>query len=390
MKHHWQLLAIGLLGAILLLPNLFPTEHGAALPSVADSWSSVVNLRSGNNYLASVHASLLPNGKILLNGKSSPNLIAADTGPTLTDFMLTPTPVGQTLPADSYATMMSAPVEIVPPGVIAPPWQYFDALLCSGHAFMNDGTLFTAGGTRWIYNSSTAVTYDMGLSYATKYAPLTNVWTKVSGYMKGTGAAFPSSSMRWYPTVTHLGDSRMLVTAGSELLTASTGQYYTNRSVEAYNPASDSWQVLSTHSESPTEIWNRDYTQLAQLPRKIFNSDILMFGEYGVPVFMALNPTSTPRWFVSNNKRPDTQPGQVPNYSASSVLLPLRATDGDWGYSNGSMLIAGGLFNTSHETNVDVYDPGTDSWRPRVDSGTHRHHPATVILPHARIAIIRG
>lgn len=374
---------------MLLLPALFPAQHSAALPSVADSWSNTINLRSGSNYLPPIHASLLPNGKILMNGKSTPTLIAASSGPALLDFMFTPTPVGQSLPTESYATIVSAPLEIPPPGVVAPPWQYFDALLCAGHAYMNDGTLFTAGGTRLIQNTASSSLYDMGLGYATKYNPLTSSWTKVSSPMLGTGT-ISSSSLRWYPTVTHLGDSRMLVTAGTELLVASLGQYYINRSVEAYNPSSNSWQVLSTHSESPAEIWNRDYTHVSQLPRKFFGSDILMFGEYGIPVFMNLNPTSTPKWFVSTSKRPDTQTGQSSNYSASSVLLPLRANDGDMGYANGSMLIAGGLFNSSHETNIDVYDPSTDSWKPRIDSGTHRHHPATVILPDARIAIIGG
>jgi hypothetical protein len=113
----------------------------------------------------------------------------------------------------------------------------------------------------------------------------------------------------------------------------------------------------------------------------------MAMGQAGVPCLM----TTAGAWQVrSASGRPGTAPGEMPNICESGTMLPIRLANGAWGYSNGSILIAGGLDGTSHAHHVDVYDPVADTWRPRLDVGTHRHDPATVVLPDGRVLILNG
>ena len=69
--------------------------------------------------------------------------------------------------------------------------------------------------------------------------------------------------------------------------------------------------------------------------------------------------------------------------------MPIRLNDFEWGYTNGSILLAGGSHGTDYEESVDVYDPVLNSWR-ELDMGIGRHHPSTVLLPDGRILIVAG
>ena len=91
--------------------------------------------------------------------------------------------------------------------------------------------------------------------------------------------------------------------------------------------------------------------------------------------------TAANPWQVETVARPGTVMGQDPNHGTSTLLLPIRAIDGQWGYANGTVLMAGGSHNTSHEQHVDVYDPVAKAWKPRIDMGVLRHHPPTRTRP---------
>jgi hypothetical protein len=115
------------------------------------------------------------------------------------------------------------------------------------------------------------------------------------------------------------------------------------------------------------------------------------------PLFLYLDKDQN-SWFRTGKFRPgakeyiDASAPQVvfPNFSSSSALLPLRLPEDSWGYSNGSILYAGGKKGTPLESHVDVYDPGTNAWRPSIPMHGPRHHPATVLLPDGRILILNG
>jgi galactose oxidase-like protein/glyoxal oxidase-like protein len=118
-----------------------------------------------------LHIHLLPTGKILAWGKyesdgsmGMPRLWDPSVGPPTTALMV---------PADTM-------------------------LFCSGHALMADGRLMVAGGHK---------KDDRGLDVTNIFDPATESWTPGLPKMaKG----------RWYPTVTTLGDGRMVTLAGRD------------------------------------------------------------------------------------------------------------------------------------------------------------------------------
>jgi hypothetical protein len=124
--------------------------------------------------------------------------------------------------------------------------------------------------------------------------------------------------------------------------------------------------------------------------------DALVMGESSAPVLFG---TDLPgHWFTRLVPRPGTTlfgDGTArivaPNYGASTAMLPIRVQNGQWGYFNGAVLVAGGAYATPNEHSIDVYDPITNAWRlPRLDMEVRRHHPSTVLLPDGRILVIAG
>ena len=145
--------------------------------------------------------------------------------------------------------------------------------------------------------------------------------------------------------------------------------------------------MVSDVGDTPPGIFNPDYTHPVVLPTPLAGFDLLMFGADGVPHFLNSN---TGAWLVGHSGRPGTLPDEGPNVGASSALLPVRLESGEWGYANGSMLIAGGDHHTSHQGRIDVYDPVADTWRPRIRVRARRHHPTATLLPDGRVAVVAG
>ena len=346
-----------------------------------DAWSSKVTWRTDAGwYAAPIHATLMPDGRILFIGS------ARDTeDPTLPNqsegfiFMMTPTPAGQPVPAETTVSPMSLPYD--DPGTFTPPWYTVDDLTCAGHTLTGDGKFFSAGGTAARFDPATGATEIDGLTYAMTSDGTS--WTRVPADMLGLGSL--GQPRRWYTTCTRLAGGRILVTGGDEQVLPVLNL---NLSTEVYDPSTGAWQVTSAHAASPSEIWNSDYSHVFQLPSPVGGRDILMFGSVGVPVLHSASGPSP--WLVQTQPRPGTLQNQEPNHGASTSLLPIRAADGEWGYANGTVLIAGGQHNTTHQSSVDVYDPVSNQWRPRLDMQTPRHHPSTVLLPDGKVLIVAG
>lgn len=363
-------------------PSLEPALQRAV--SFADFWSSHVTWRTQIHrriwYPTPIHAALLPNGKVLLIGWARRVADPIDNARRTTCvFTMAPTPLGQAVPIHKNVDAMHVPVDV--PVTNPAPWFVGDDLSCAGHTLTSDGTFFSAGGSR-SFGSFLDGDFNMvGLPYAMTYDGAG--WTRIPAEMQGS--AILGSPSRWYPTCTRLADSRILVTAGFDLVLPSLSF---NLSTEIYDPATGAWHLLSAHDAAPPEIGNYDYTHAFQLPSPIDTFDVLMFGQDGVPVLMATSGSQ--RWNVRGSARPGTQPGEAPNEGASTALLPIRIRDGEWGYHNGSVLIAGGEHETTHEHHADIYNPIADSWSSRLDLGIRRHHPAVVLLPDGKILVIAG
>jgi galactose oxidase len=133
---------------------------------------------------APVHAHMLPTGKVLFYEKDNALIWDPDTG-SLT-----------TTPKAGYN------------------------LFCNGHAFIEDGKLFLAGGH---------ITFAEGVANASYYDPFSNRWTNLPAMNAG----------RWYPTNVTLADGNVAVMSGA--IVPGTN----NNTPQVWEVESGSWRTLS-------------------------------------------------------------------------------------------------------------------------------------------------
>ena len=361
-----------------------------------DAWSERVTWRAYDGFYASgVHATLMPDGRILFIGfeRDTEDPLAA-TQIRRSAWIQTPSPAGSVLPAEIVIENLTQPVEYdftfvgytgrcaLGPGKFTCLTFGSDDLFCSGQTLTADGDYFSVGGTRALYHLSSGETDVIGIPYATRFDGTD--WTRLTAEMTSIGSS--GQTGRWYPSVMRLHDGRLLVMSGYDVVLPVPAL---NISVELYDPGADAWTELSPHGASPFEIFNPDYTHPMLLPEPVGAYDVVMFGQDGLPVLFDVD--ATPHWFLSSQERPESGlPDATPNVGASTVMLPIRVADGEWGYSNGSVLLAGGTHLSTHQESIDVYDTVQDAWLPRRSMGVPRHHPSTTILPDGRILVVAG
>jgi hypothetical protein len=347
-----------------------------------------------------VHATLLPDGRVMLFPTTGVHARAA---------WFRPTPIGEPLPAVVTLNGDHVPVDVDPPFSYTDPVTgnrlYIEETpFCSGHTLTADGDIFAAGGTLLYQlfeaSSETTVNYIYGMPNVTRYSFATGTWSRGEN-MRGTGET--GSILRWYGTVTRLSDERMLVSSGYELAGVQVrrpGQQTEhhpgtqNRSIEVMLPAGGG-TVVSTHSETPREVWNPDYTHAFQIPYGlplVPENTLLMFGDAGVPVYFFPDAAPGSRWItLSGAPRPGQGSGlDAPNHGTASVMLPIRANNFEWGYANGSVLQAGGGRESAMERSIDFFELSTGSWAQGIDLGVRRRFPATVLLPDGKVIVVSG
>jgi len=382
--------------------------------TVADEFSSPITWMTRDGmYAAPVHVAHLPSGELLLVGRTRDTFEpqnktrGGDAVFTMTPSLNTP----NILYVDNIEPTIPFEYRLQP---VTPPWaggSLFagnDTLYCAGQTLTADGKVIFLGGTRSYYNSTEV--HHVGLPYSLTYDGTS--WERVPGYFQGLGflgsvysKLFPQEVLtwRWYSTGTRLADDRILITGGfdyvlgdlSDLLRSLTGMPGTpNVSVEIYDPATKTYDLLVDVDTAPMLLWNRDYTHTFQLPVEINGQyDVMMFGEFGAPVLFS---TKTPAHFEQPGMagvrpiRPNSTIASRPNNGASTVLLPLRVNNGEWGYNNGSVLMAAGEDGIPQGHLADIYDPVANKWLPSIDLIRNRHHASTILLPDGKVMIIEG
>ena len=346
-----------------------------------------------------VHGTLLPDGRVMLFATTNHHARAA---------WFRPTPIGQALPASVTLTGDHVPVDVDPPFSYTDPATgnrvyVEETLFCSGHTLDADGGIFVAGGTL-LYSlfeaaTQTTVNYIYGMPNVTRYSAASGTWSRGEN-LRGTGQT--GSIMRWYGTVTRLSDARMLVSSGYELAAVQVRrpnqpvEHHAgtqNRSIEVMLP-NGGGSVVSTHNETPREVWNPDYTHAFQMPYGpplVPANTILMFGDAGVPVYFFPDQPQGGRWLtLSGAPRPGTRSTDAANHGTASVLLPMRANNFEWGYANGSVLQAGGGRESQMERSIDFFEIATATWGQGIDLGVRRRYPASVVLPDGKVMLVSG
>jgi hypothetical protein len=275
------------------------------------------------------------------------------------------------------------------------PWDMF----CNGMVVLHDGRVLINGGN---------LQYDpfFGEPRNAVFDPATHVFTAVQNMAHG----------RWYPTVTTLGDGRVMTFSG--LLetggTNSTVEIYTvgsgwsqefpagwtpplyprmhlntdgrvfyagsGRGSRFFNPATNSWTaVVATTLYTGTRSYGTSVL-LPLTPANGYRPRVMILGG-GSPATATTEiidlSAATPVW---QNGPPMSQP----RIQMSATILP-----------NGRVLAVGGSRNNEDaltaSRNADLYNPATNTFSP---AGANLHprlyHSASLLLPDATVLLIGG
>jgi len=357
---------------------LFSGCHRAA---ATDSWGPVIELRDDSNFrpegkppggwwVTPIHANLLPDGKVLITGWSRRDKTECKEGGTRkngTTFILNP---------DSLA---ASPLSVHPidEGGKGPD----DVLYCSGHAPLSDGRVLFTGGSSY-KNLGRPEQIETGLDYGRIYDPAGNSFKRIDAPM--TGGPPGHEGIRWYPTMTRLPDSRILVTGGfSQCCSVS----FANKSIEIFDEMKLSqgkppWELVASDDDAPAELAPDflDYPHVYLLPKAVITAQgagypLAITGAAGkIFLFRYAEGVKGRDRFLAPPK--GSRPGGAAG--ATGALLPT-----------GEILIAGGTDDPAAASRADFYNPGTDSWTS-LDTGISRFHPAGVLLPDGTVLIVNG
>src|SRR2546427_3999150 len=347
-------------GAILVAVGLagFGVQDLLAQASVQGQWRTLSLLMPINP----VHLAVTHNGKVL---------IVAGSGnvATETNFRTAVWDLG----ANSIATQSLA-------------WDMF----CNGMVALPDGRLFINGGN---------LQYDPfhGELRSSAFDPVLGVFTDLEKLAHG----------RWYPTVTTLGDGRVMTFSG---LTETGG---TNTAVEIYTVGSG-WSAEYAAGWTPP-LYPRMHLMTdgnifysgSGTGSRIFNTSTKTWSgvvattnssvtrTYGTSVMLPLTPANgyRPRVMILGGGNPAT---------ATTEIIDLAASPLQWQYRpsmsqppiemnatilpNGKVLATGGSTNdedtATASLNADLYDPNTNSFSPAGANAYPRlYHSGSLLLP---------
>lgn len=327
--------------------------------------------------IVTLHMHLLPTGKLLAWGKfESDGVTMGD--PRLWDPAAgTPQATARRVPADTM-------------------------LFCAGHAFMPDGKLMVSGGHKLD---------DRGLDVTNIFDPATETWSHGLPKMaKG----------RWYPTVTELGDGRMVTVAGKDTSkstvlipeiwengawTQLTGAslilpYYPRdflapdgRIFMAGERTKSRWLDVNagggqgSWTNGPDHIWpfNREYGSAVMYD----TGKILYVGGGGDDKWDTLDnkstvPTETAEKIDITQTGATWQPAgslPTPRRHLNATVLP----DGQVLVTGG---VSGGGFNdlSTAQHAAEIWDPATNNWTTLASNAvTRAYHSVSILLPDATV-----
>ena len=221
-------------------------------------------------------------------------------------------------------------------------WDMF----CNGMTVLPDGRVFVNGGN---------LRYDpfLGEPRNAAFDPVTETFTDLQSMAHG----------RWYPTVTTLGDGRVMTFSGL----SETGG--TNTAVEIYTPGSG-WSP-----EFPAGWTPPLYPRMHLLP----NGNVFYAGSgRGSRIFN----TATRTWSAVVAT---TNHGVNRTYG-TSVLLPLKASDG---YKPRVMIFGGGNPGTNTTEIIDLSLPAP-SWQYGPPMSQPRIELNATLLPSGKVLVVGG
>jgi len=358
----------GLIGLLLAVSSTTPALRAQA--GSVGQWATLPYVMPINP----VHSALMNNGKVLI--VSGSGNVAAETNFRYAVL---------DLQAETVAVTYSQP------------WDMF----CNGMVVLSDGRVFVNGGN---------LKYDpfWGHKKNAVFDPATGFFTDVQDMAHG----------RWYPTVTTLGDGRVMTFSGLD----ETGA--TNTTVEIYTPGSGWSQQYPAGWTPPL------YPRMHLLPNgnvlysgsgtgsRIFNTTNKTWSgvvattnysgtrSYGTSVLLPLRPSNgyKGRVMIMGGANPSTTTTEILDTSAQTLQwqngpsmsqprIEMNATI----LPNGKILATGGSLRDedtsvgSASLNADLYDPATNMFSPAGANVYPRvYHSNALLLPDATVLLLGG
>ncbi|MEP7065555.1 MAG: galactose oxidase-like domain-containing protein [Gemmatimonadota bacterium] len=265
-------------------------------------------------------------------------------------------------------------------------------LFCSGHSFLADGRLLSAGGHSGIDNK--------GILASTIFDFATNTWV--------TGPSMQNG--RWYPSNTTLATGEVLTLSGGD-----TAQK-TNLIPEVYQPGQPggSWRVLSTAS-----------LYLPYFPMAFVTPTGTVFVAGPSQTTYYLDPTGTGHWSsgpsslygnrdygsalmyeagkilmvggggpTASAEKIDLNPGSALTWSSAGSMAVARRQSNATLLADGKVLVTGGTnapgFNNpptvSDVLAAELWDPATGGWKTLARMTHNRlYHSTALLLPDGRV-----
>ena len=277
-------------------------------------------------------------------------------------------------------------------------------LFCSGHAFVEGGSLLIAGGTARFDGFQGAV-------QAWIYDPATNAFSATDSMSDG----------RWYPTLVTLGSGEVVALSGTNA--AGTDQ---NRDIEVYAP-SEGWTVEGIQSVAFDTLYPRTHllpdgtlffatpmggecmtwTLGDPAPTPLCNGPAEVSGFAGhTTALLPLLPEEgfTARVLVANGAQPqiidfsadepawsNTGARSVPKSGTLTSTHPLRQNGVLTILPTGEILSSGGEEAYGDEDHpvlpLEIYRPATNSWLtlPIGTAVTRAYHSTALLMPDGRV-----
>jgi len=351
---------------LLIVAITLATSRASAQANITGSWSTL----SYTMPINPVHVALMNNGKVVVvsgsgNVAGNTNYQAALWDPQA--GTITPQPVG---------------------------WDMF----CNGMVVLPDGRAFINGGT---------IQYDPfhGALTDSIYDPATNTFSNVQNMAHG----------RWYPTVTVLGDGRVLTFSGLD----ENGN--TNTTVEFYTvgsgwstPYAAGWtpplyprlhvlpngEVFYSGSTTQSQMFDPTTHQWTNVATTRYSGT----RTYGTSVLLPLTPANNyaPKVMIMGGGNPST---------ATTELIDLSAPSPSWVFGpsmsqpriemnavilpTGKVLALGGSYNdedtATASLNADLYDPTVNTFSSAGANAYARlYHSVALLMPDATVWVAGG
>jgi hypothetical protein len=350
------------------------SSAGGPAPSLVGQWSSTIAWPS-----VAVHMALLPTG----------NVISWD------GFADEPNSERLWNPASGAFTAV----------------PYGTNIFCSGQIALADGRVLVVGGH---------VAAAVGLPDTSIFDPKTNTWSKLA----------PMTDSRWYPTATLLGDGRVFVMGGDNLVQKQAGvpHPFYDSSVptlpEIYNPVTNTWTDLTAAKlnspwypfifqlsdgrilDAGPDTVTRTITPAAGVWQNLganspfdgmsavmYRPDkIMKAGSWADPDFKgALAYASSARTAVLDLTQPTVQWRETaPMNNARSYQNLTLLPDGTV-FASGGMSTSDGVDLSQAVLPTEIWDPVTETWTTTASMSVGReYHSTALLLPDGRVLMAGG